>query len=809
MKFIKPVYYTNYLVLILCTVLATGCIGTRFLKEDEKVLYKQRIKGNENISSSKLENYYLQRPNARVLYYLPFSPYVFLYEWGERNYNQEALIAEKQALSNEYENKIVREQSKGNDRKAKRLKKKKEKEVARLENEIENGNWRMRNGEPLVVYDSSLIQKTEEQMELYYNSRGFFSASINHRVKNRNKRVYIDYVITENNPHRIDSLTYNTGNDGINQILRENQRNSLLVIGDIYNQENLSKERERIELLLKNNGYYAFSRQYIEYFVYKKPDNKSLTIETVIRKPKDAAAHQVYRIDSVNFITDANLNMGTRSSRQILKFNDINYQYYELKYKKRVLDQKVFIRQGNIYRRDDQFETQRQLGNLDIFKFIQIRYDTIGTNIIANIYVSPLERFTASNELGVNVTQGFPGPFYNLSFKNRNTFKRLEILSLNLRAGIEGVPAFTETEEFLRSQELSANLALTFPRFIIPLSYQLKSRVALLNPKTTLLAGYNFTSRPEFTRNTLNSSFSYAWQSRKNVIHNFTLLEVSQINSILDPAFDSLLHVYRQAGNQLFRAFNPSFVSSTYLNTIINFGGYGSGNKKASFLRLFQEHGGTYVPYLVNNEIVDTSRTEYYQFIKLQADYRTYRPLGKKASMAWRLNVGVGRPYGAFSSNVLPYEKYFFAGGSSSVRAWIPRRLGPGSFTPATLENGQFDYRFEQPGEILLEGSIEFRRPLFSVFNGVIFADMGNTWTFSEDNRPGGQISENFWREIALGMGVGLRLDFSFLILRTDFGFKAHDPARPQGDRWVMDKINFRLRDNYGPVLNIGIGYPF
>ena len=165
------------------------------------------------------------------------------------------------------------------------------------------------------------------------------------------------------------------------------------------------------------------------------------------------------------------------------------------------------------------------------------------------------------------------------------------------------------------------------------------------------------------------------------------------------------------------------------------------------------------------------------------------------------------------SGGVLPYEKYFFAGGSTSIRAWQPRRLGPGSFTPETNEDGTFDYRFEQPGEILFEAMFEYRRKLFGYFDGAIFVDAGNTWTFAEDpSREGAEFkADRFYKEIAIGTGIGLRMDFEFLVLRLDMGIKAYDPARPVNERFILDKLSLKnpLGESGQQVFNIGIGYPF
>jgi outer membrane protein assembly factor BamA len=201
--------------------------------------------------------------------------------------------------------------------------------------------------------------------------------------------------------------------------------------------------------------------------------------------------------------------------------------------------------------------------------------------------------------------------------------------------------------------------------------------------------------------------------------------------------------------------------------------------------------------------------------------------------LAFRVNTGVAYGYGPDGGPV-PYEKLFFAGGSNSVRAWLPRRLGPGGAYPfrpgSTLPDqtgtGQYIYLFEQPGNVLLEGSAELRGRLFHLgadINGAVFVDAGNVWTLRQNNatRPGSTFQlDTFLPQIAVGTGVGLRIDFSFFVIRLDGGIKVWDPARQnvlttdgtiEDQRFLLPKFSLRQLSS-GPnplVINFGIGYPF
>jgi len=244
-------------------------------------------------------------------------------------------------------------------------------------------------------------------------------------------------------------------------------------------------------------------------------------------------------------------------------------------------------------------------------------------------------------------------------------------------------------------------------------------------------------------------------------------------------------------------------------SVISNLNQYGNSKESSSFLRYNIESGGTFLNF-VGSENLSSKSLEFYQYLKFNIDFRRYNPLTSNTVFSFRVNMGLAVPYG--ENNILPYEKYFFAGGSNGIRAWRPRRLGPGSYTPLD-ENGLYTDNFEQQGEILLESSLEFRHDILGFFDGAVFIDLGNIWTLRNDqSRVGAQFELNrFFNEIAIGAGYGIRFDFSFLLLRFDAGFKIHDPARSKGSRFVFTKgfnnDTFQASDNL--VFNIGIGYPF
>jgi len=783
-------------------------LGSKYLKEDEKLLYKQKIKTKDKIDKEEITQLYVQEPN-RQFPIIPFSPYVWFYYHGIKRYDVEEYKAKKDAIRKKFELKIEKANKK---RKKDKLRRKMRKKLATQQKNIDEGNVWMRWGEPIAVYDSTHTKETVDRIQLYLNSKGYFTADVDTDINYIGNKVSLTYEIDAGTPYTIDTLFYQTSDSSIYNLLVRNSDESFLDVGENYDQTNVTRERERLDLLLKDNGYFDFSRQYIFFDVDTTfADPRGVAIRTSITDPI-SGKHRTFSIDSINFITDSNITGINDTLRQSDTYDGITYRYFDKKYNKKILSRRVFIEKDSLYSKSNTFDTQRQLANLDMFRFININYDSSGGKFMANIFTSPLSRYQWTNEIGVNVTQGFPGPFYNVSFKKRNVFGGLEILEINGRIGIEGVAPATEVEEVFTSVEAGANASLIFPQFLLPISAEAKRRLGKINPKTRMQAGYTYTDRPEYIRENFNVSNAFTWQKLGKAFYQFTVTDISLINSTISRDFNQVLVDLENNGNRLINSFRPSFVSSMSFSATWNFNQYGLNFNNSSFFRAFIESGGTSLNVL-NTEFLERESLEFYKYIKLNLDYRKIHPVNNNTTVAYRINAGIAKPYS--DNKVLPYEKYFFAGGSNGIRAWRPRRLGPGSYTPIDSVSGNVNYDFEQPGEILFEGSIELRKNLIGFIDYAFFLDFGNVWTIDEDPaRPGSMFSfDSFAEEIAVGSGVGIRFDFSFLVLRLDAGIKIYDPARPAGKRFILNE-GFHdapfLPEFAEPVIfNIGIGYPF
>ena len=775
------------------------------------MVYDNELVGVKQADADALSQLLEQEPNTR---FLGTSVGVMLYRFGNQFYDSSKVASKRKVTSEQLIALQSTRDSVDNELIYKRKEEKLKLRLESLDNKLEFGNTLMRTGNPVVLLDSSLVEKSRKNMKGYLINHGFFDADVNFKVALKNKKAVVSYQIDEKEAYLLDSVFTRTDNPAIQGLISDFSSNSFLKQGQIYNQDNITAERNRLEELLKNKGYYMFSKSYVNYIAYQDTAAKSIRLEQVIQKPTFTESHQVYTLDTIRL----RINPPTDefADRQIqTQYQGIDFSFYRDRYSAKILASRIQMQKGKPYSRTEALETQRLINSLDLFRFVNITFDTLGTSLTAQIFTQPNQKYQLTNQLGMTITEQLPGPFFSTALRNRNFFRAGELLELNFRAGLEGVASATGQGVY-QSSEVNTSLSVIFPRFLIPFAPKTLQQFGKYNPNTRVQFGYLSTNRPEYKRNAINGQLGYTWATRNNR-QSFTInaADISYIRTpYIQDEFLGILENLQTDGNNLIWSFLPSLISSFSGQTLINFNRYGDFSmRKASLLRLFAESGGTTLNFtnVRRNDSPDINYANF-QWLKGQIDFRRYYPISKKQTLAYRLNFGMARPYGV-SVGILPYEKYFFAGGGTSIRAWQARRLGPGSSTPLTGTGGIYDYTNEQPAEMILESMLEYRRKLFSYFDMAVFLDAGNSWMIGRDEaRPGADFRyDRFYKEIAVGTGVGLRMDFDFLVIRLDLATKALDPARMEGERWVLDNIRFNrpFGEKGQTVFNFGIGYPF
>ncbi len=886
------IYLTSYIIL-LC--LLSGCVTTpKDPTAPRYLLYASNIRGSQVISGDELAGLIPQKPNRRIAR-TPLTPALWIYQGAAQNYRPEQARRELLAKTTEFD--TLSERLATNPDALRKVTRRFEREARRLRRYLEEGDWWMRNlGEAPTYFYSRDVETNAKKMQTYLQQRGFFQARVGYALDTLlENRVRANYLITEGIPYNLRRFTYDIADSRIDSIVQAAASESLLKPNERFQEPNFNKERIRIEELLRNNGYYGFSRQYVRF----DPDSsvsqpgdtlaRMVDVWTVITNPLGQPAHPYYRVSEVRVTVtpdapSASADSPVRSDQRAVRRgnrvgnpptdsivqpqrtraeiavpldtvmqNGVRYLYSGRFFPTRLLDSKIRIRPGQLYNQFNQTTTQRQLFLLNQFKFVNVGFTELGadstqTNSLrrlqANITATPLTKYESSLETGFFVLyqgQNVPGPFGSFSLRGRNLFGGLETFEASLRGGIEYQTGFIGNQQFYKATELGINTSLSFPQVLFP--GRLRFQFSPDNPRTQIGIGYNYTIRPDYLRTTLRATMAYTWQPSPSRLFSVFVGDVNLINTTfagrpLGAAFERELNRQKSQGSTLYLSFRRSFSSSinfvyTYNNNVLN------QNRRANFLRVAAESGGSTLNLFNTNQLdkffnrLDTVRgLQYYKYVRLNADFRHYIPIRSRTTLAFRVNAGIVAGYGP--GQAVPYERFFFVGGSNSLRAWPSRRLGPGGALPQTdsLNNPvvstrypeQFAYNFEQPGQVLLEGSAELRGRLFHLgadINGAVFVDVGNVWALPGTNsRPRATLGSGpLLTQFAVGTGAGIRFDFSFFIIRLDGAVKVWDPARRYingegqavDDRFFLPQFSFRqLFSGPNPlVVNFGIGYPF
>lgn len=666
-------------------------------------------------------------------------------------------------------------------------------------------------GEKPVLLSDLNLPRINEAMGNRLENSGHFYAQLTFEVTKKNKTASVEFLIDAGNYYTIKSVKYPQGSTYLKEKIKKSGFESLLTPGSYYNLDLIKQERTRIDRHLKNNGFFYFSPDYLLYDADSTVGNRQIELSLRIKPDTPEISGKAYLLDKVYVYDDFSLEKYQPDTTII---DNIYYISAKHQFRENTILDAVFLRPDSLYSRQNHYNTLSQMMGLGIYKFANARFtisDTLNRKMNVGIYLTPQKKMSMGAEVsGAVKTNNYIGPGLNLSFRNRNTFRGAELLSITLGGRFE--TQFSGEYEGETSYELTLDGTLTFPRFVpIPFNRNLSRQYV---PKTIINAGGGLYSRVRYyDLYSFNLRFGYQWRSSERVSHTFYPADLSFTNlAKSSDEFDD----YLNQNPTIRRSFEEQFILGTsYMFTYSNLH---KTNRRTNFLISEGiDVSGNLASLLLTGikgkppgpenqyKILDVP---YSQFFRLRNEVRYFISLGKKDRLAWRLIVAGGIPYG--NSTTMPYVKQFFVGGTNSVRAFRARTVGPGTYTPS---DSLLSLYVDQAGDIKIESSLEYRFPIYGYFKGAFFVDAGNIWLVNDDpQRPGGKFNASaFYKELAVGAGFGTRIDFSFVVIRFDLAFPLRKPYLPEGERWVFDKIalgNSSWRKQ-NIILNIAIGYPF
>ena len=664
-------------------------------------------------------------------------------------------------------------------------------------------------GQEPVLMSKVDLEYNKKVIQNYVENKGFFNGESKADSTRRGKKAKANYEIKLYNQYKIKSVTFPKDSILLSQEIDKLKEKSLLKVGNPYNLDLIKTERTRIDANLKEQGFYYFNENYLLVQVDSTVANHEVDLILKIKSDIPEKAKKQYRINDIFVYPSFNIKRDTIASRKMdtIKYQDLTIIDNKTVFKPLIFEKTLLFEKGDLYNRTTHNLSLNRLITLGTFKFVKNEFKENRFNenqLDAYYYLTALPKKSIQIEtLAKTNSANYSGTELNINWSNRNTFKGAELLKISAFAGLE-VQVSGQNNGF-NVYRFGGEASLTWPRFISPVKMSSGSAYV---PNTKALIGYEYQLRTQlYSLKTLNSSFGYIWKENERKEHDLKVLNIAFTSS------NNVSDLYKEqiaANPSLQKVIDKQLIlgttySYTYTNTM-------EQNKKNNiYFRGGIDLSGNSLGLILGANDSSDPKTilgvPFSQYTKAELEFRHYYNFTKETKFVSRIIVGAGVPYG--NSEELPFIKQFFIGGTSSIRAFRARSIGPGTFNGNETTNS---FLPDQSGDLKLEMNAEFRGKIYDFVKGAVFVDAGNIWLLNENNeKPGAQFSSKFLNQLAVGTGVGLRFDFNFLILRTDLAFPLRKPYLPQGQEWVIDNISFGnstwRKENL--IFNLAIGYPF
>jgi hypothetical protein len=701
--------------------------------------------------------------------------------------------------------------------------------LSNIEKEKWPHGWLRRIGEEPVVFDPIATERSRDQLAGYLASKGYFNAIVEDTIEVKKQEAEVSYKVIPGRPYIIANISYDIQDTTFYSLVIMDTVNCLFERGMAYDVDLLRAERQRLERYIRDIGYYSFSAEDIFFRVDSSLMNHQVSVQYVVTKKSildsqgglTTRNHIRHRIRDVYVFPEFEPREAlTGGEEYALTFDTTYFEGIHFvsppgksPVKHEVIKQSLYISPGSPFSITNTDQTQAHLAALKNHRLINVNFIDPGIPggrglneglLDCMIQLTPMPRQSFTVEFEGTNAGGNLGGAVNFIYQNKSLFRGAENFSLKLKGAYE---ALTEDVGALKSsQEFGIETALRLPKFLMPFPAK-ENFIRKHDPKTVILAGYNYQKMPVYTRTIANLTLGYSWKGNRYITNTVNPLVINAVDiKNMDPDFQAkvdttsyLAYSYRPVmivGGNYSLVFNNQILQNSIDYWYLRIGFNLAGNLLSAAYKLAGANK-TDDGYLLAGQ-------PFAQFVKLEADASYHYKINEASTVVYRAFTGLGLSYG--NSRVMPFEEQYFGGGANDLRAWTVKTLGPGSYDPDIESDTTFLY---QIADIKLEANFEYRFKLFWIMEGATFIDVGNIWTLREDkDRPGGQFQFNrFLDDLAVGTGLGLRFDIKFVMLRADLGLKLRDPKISDGSKWIPLTRPYSFRDDVAIV--VGIGYPF
>ena len=673
---------------------------------------------------------------------------------------------------------------------------------------------------PVTISHVSPNTRTKVATNLLQNY-GYFRGNVDYTLIDQHnpKKQKIAYDIYLGEPYLFDSIHY--AFPAIeDSIIRATDKEAYIHRGTQFSTLNLTNEKTRLINAFRDNGFYYYRPDYIRYFADSTnvPYKVNLLVVPDMDMPENAKRQYYFG----NISTYIRQSMSSNAGRQrrlegrMNVYDDslvhrrlkIAYQGDRMPVASRVLLKNFKFWSRRMFNQSNVDKTLTNLHSMDIFSGIKFSFtprDTTATNDTLDVRLDLTMDQLVDAEFDFNITQKSNsqiGPNLGVKLSKRNAFHHGEMLSV----GIKGSYEWQTQKQFgekkrIDSYELGVDASLAYPWIAFPWLNQRFFRYPTSTKFNVRIDQLNRANYYRLMSSTIEAK--YGFQTSRSWSHELTPITISYNKMQSTTArFDSIVSHNSALYVSLRDLFIPAmqytiFYDNTWNSRIRHTMHFeGTVKEAGNFLNITNALLG--FDYYQKDKLLLS--TPYSQFLKFNFTLKNIFHVTDKTAVATRVQLGTIWTYG--NSNYAPYSELFYVGGANSIRAFAVRSIGPGSYQDRA---GRGTY-LDQSGDMKLELNAEYRFPIVNTFQGALFLDAGNVWLMhGDDEHPGGKFkAANFFRELAVGTGFGLRYDMGFLVLRLDLGVGLHAPY----DTGQSGYFNIpKLKDALG--LHFAVGYPF
>ncbi len=675
------------------------------------------------------------------------------------------------------------------------------------------GHWMFNNFAANPVYMTTVNPRVRVQVaENTLRNYGYFHGQVSYmEIPQKNpKKAKVSYEVHPGELYRLDTITYLHFPAEADTLIRATMDKSKLHQGDPFAVPNLDAERNRLNSLFRDNGYYFSQPTYISYAADTLMRHQYVQLRVIASPEMPENARRQYYIGKTSI--DLYSNLDTLLTDSIIK-RGLTIRYTPHKGRPalnpRAMWQYLRYRHGDLYNQTRLSKVQENMSSMGVFSMLNMTYelqDTLPSCDTLDVRFNARLDKPYDAEFKGNIatkSNGLLGPGASFSMSRQNAFRGAEKLSLELDGSYEWQTGAQNrgSGQVINSYEYGVSLNLYFPRLtLLTIGQHLKKPA---KTSTTYKIEANWMNRSNYYgRVTIGARIVYSYQSRETVKHEFVPFRLDY-NMLLHTTelFDSITN----KNKALYESMQDQFVPS--MQYTLTLASRSTARNPRSLVLTFKEAGNlTSAFYRIGGRDFKEKGKSLFgvpfaQYMKMSAEFTDQFKLGTTNTyLVGHLFLGAILSYG--NSNTAPYNDLFSVGGANSIRAFGVRGIGPGSYNP-----GHTDYSYiEEQGDLKIEANLEYRFPLISSLYGAMFVDAGNVWLLKkDDSHPGGNISmKTFGKEIALGTGFGLRYDLDFLVIRFDIGVGIHAP-------YDTGRSGYYNMTKFGKSLgyHLAIGYPF